>query len=242
LVGELQKVPEEYLNLFYDDEHGRACILTRFRDLGSGEMERLATDMDRTLATLEQEHPGFHFDRPDSLPITLRSASGVILDLINSLFLSVVVTIVIIGLALRSSRCGLIALLPNIFPMAALAATMLLLGIPMLVIVATVFVICFGIAVDDTIHVLSVFGRLQSEGVPTQEAIEQTYDDIGDAIVSTTIILVSGISVVMLGQSVTTKYFGGLFIVGLLWALLGDLLILPATLACFPPRPHAAKY
>ena len=240
-MGELQKVPEEYLNLFYDDEHGRACILTRFRDLGSGEMERLATDMDRTLATLEQEHPGFHFDRPDSLPITLRSASGVILDLINSLFLSVVVTIVIIGLALRSARCGLIALLPNIFPMAALAATMLLLGIPMLVIVATVFVICFGIAVDDTIHVLSVFGRLQSEGVPTQEAIEQTYDDIGDAIVSTTIILVSGISVVMLGQSVTTKYFGGLFIVGLLWALLGDLVILPATLACFPPRRHATK-
>ncbi len=236
LVGELQRVADESLNLFYDGETGRACILTRFRDLGSGEMERLAYDMDRTLAKLKQEHPGFRFDRPDSLPVSLRSASGVILDLLESLFLSVVVTIVIIGLALRSVRFGLLALLPNIFPMAALAATMLLLGIPMLVIVATVFVICFGIAVDDTIHVLTVFGRLQREGVPTEEAIERTYADIGDAIVSTTVILVSGISVVMLGQSVTTKYFGGLFIVGLLWALLGDLLILPASLACFAQR------
>jgi hypothetical protein len=93
-------------------------------------------------------------------------------DLVNSLFLSVVVTIVIIGLALRSVRFGLIALLPNIFPIAALAATMLLLGIPMLAIVATVSVICVGIAVDDTIRVLTVFGRLHREVVPTQEAIE----------------------------------------------------------------------
>ncbi len=38
-----------------------------------------------------------------------------------------------------------------------------------------------------------------------------------------------------------TWYFGGLFIVGLLWALLGDLLILPASLACFPPRTEKAK-
>jgi predicted RND superfamily exporter protein len=241
LVRELQKVPDEYLNLFYDEEHGRASIVTRFRDNGSADIERLANEMDRTLAVLGQEHPGFHFDKPDCLPITLRAASGVILDLLNSLFGSVVVTIVIIGLALRSVRFGLIALLPNIFPMAALAGTMLFLGIPMLVIVATVFVICFGIAVDDTIHVLTVFGRLQREGVPTHEAIERTYADIGDAIISTTIILVSGIAVVMLGQSVTTKYFGGLFIVGLLWALVGDLLILPASLACFPPRSPTAK-
>ena len=241
LIRELQYVPEEYLKSFYDDQKGLASILTRFQDNGSSDIERLMNDMDRTLSALKQEHPKFHFNRPDSLPITLRSVSGVILDLVQSLLISVVVTIVVIALTLRSARYGLIALLPNLFPIAAMAGTMLLLGIPLLVIVATVFVMCFGFAVDDTIHVLSHFRRLTREGVPVQTAIALTYANIGGAIVSTTAILISGIGVVMLGQSLTTKYFGGLFILGLLWALLGDLLILPATLACFAPRSHALK-
>ena len=236
LVGELSHVPDERLSLFYDEELGRALIATRFRDAGSQEIQAALDEMDRKLALVAKEHDSFRFETPQSLPTFLRSGNTILVDLINSLFLAVPITTLIIMLAFRSPRLGLLSLLPNVFPMAALASTMLVLGIPLQATGTTVFVICFGVAVDDTIHALSVFRRLCRAGVPANEAIERAFAEIGDAIISTTIILIAGLSVVMLGQSMSTRYFGGLFIIGLLWAILADLLLLPALLAYFPPR------
>ena len=241
LVGELSHIPDERLSLFYDEERGRALIATRFRDAGSNEIAGVLDEMDLTLAEVADQHPGFEFATPESMPLFLRSGNAILLDLIDSLFLAVPITTLIIALAFRSLRFGLVALLPNIFPMAALASTMLLLGFPLQGTATTVFVMCFGIAVDDTIHALTVYRRLCNQGLPPREAIEQGFAEIGSAIMSTTIILIAGLSVVMLGQSMSTRYFGGLFVIGLLWAVVGDLLLLPAVLACFPPRRSAGS-
>ncbi|OYW21526.1 MAG: hypothetical protein B7Z55_05710 [Planctomycetales bacterium 12-60-4] len=239
LVGELLNLPDERLSLFYDEELGHALIVTRFQDVGSQAITDQLNRLDATLAAVAAEHPQFRFVIPESPPTALRSAGGILFDLLDSLFMAVPVTMLILALALRSLRLGLISMIPNIFPMAALAGTMMVLGIPLQLTGATVFVMCFGIAVDDTIHALTVFRRLCGEGVPPLQAIEQGFDEIGDAIISTTIILIGGISVVILGQSVMTEFFGGLFIGGLLWAFVGDLLLLPAALACFAARQEA---
>lgn len=236
LVGELETIPDDRLAIFYDEEQGYTRIIARFQDVGSDQIELLLDEIDQRLAELSERYPEYRFVIPNSPPTGLRSASGILFDLVDSLFLAVPVTIMIIMLVLRSIRLGLISLLPNVFPMAALAATMLVFDIPLQLTGATVFVMCFGIAVDDTIHALVVYQRLTKEGVPPLDAIERGFLEIGDAIISTTIILIAGISVVMLGQSVMTLFFGGLFIVGLIWAFIGDLLLLPATLACFAPK------
>jgi hypothetical protein len=63
LVNELQhvrKLPESV----HDKVHGRACILTQFRDLGRA-MNDWQTDGSHA-GHMEQEHPGFHFYKPAS--------------------------------------------------------------------------------------------------------------------------------------------------------------------------------
>ncbi len=95
---------------------------------------------------------------------------------------------------------------------------------------------CFGIAVDDTIHTITAFNRKLDAGQSVRDAIINAYRDLGDAVISTTLILIGGLGVVLLGQSYFTRMFGVMFCIGLAWAVVGDLIILPALLACFPGK------
>jgi len=235
-MKELDKIPDERLDLFFNEDTGQSFILARFQDVGSNKLENALVDVESKLGGISKEHPEFRFVLPESLPVLLRIANRAGTDLLLSLFLAVPITTLVIGLALRSLRLGLVSLLPNLFPMAALAATIYVMEIRLTLIVLTVFTMCFGIAVDDTIHALTAFKRQFQRGASAKESTVRAYIEIGNALVLTTVILIAGLSVLMLGQAEGIRTFGGLFVVGLVWAFVGDLVILPALLTCFPPR------
>ena len=71
---------------------------------------------------------------------------------------------------LRSLRLGLLSIIPNFVPIAALIGTMGYLDIPLNSFNSMVASIAIGIAVDDTIHLLTGFKRFSAE-MPRKAAV-----------------------------------------------------------------------
>lgn len=136
----------------------------------------------------------------------------------------------VIGFLFRSWRISLLVLLPNIIPLLWMCGMMWLLGIELKLTTAIVFTVAFGIAVDDSIHFMT---KLQSElkkGKSLLYAIKRTYLETGKAIFLTTIILVSGFSILIFSDFGVTYLAGLLISLALVFALLSDLLLLPILL------------
>ena len=90
--------------------------------------------------------------------------------------------------------------------------------------------VAVGIAVDDTIHVYHGFIHRVRSGIKPVAAIIRTYRQAGRAVMTTTIILSAQFLVLLASQFVPTTHFGLLTCVGLVVALLFDLVLLPAIL------------
>jgi len=151
--------------------------------------------------------------------------SGLHLDLT----LSVIINIALIGFAFQSYRVALASAIPNLFPVLGTLAWLYFTGQGLQLTTVIALTIAFGIAVDDTVHFLSHYLHARrEEGRPHLEAVQHTLDRIGGAIVGTTVILCAGVIIVTFSDLPQVALFGSLFIATLLFALIGDLFILPA--------------
>jgi uncharacterized protein len=130
----------------------------------------------------------------------------------------------------RSVRIGLISVLPNVIPLASVAAVLYFLGGALHVSAAIVFSISLGIAVDDTIHFVSRFrlewNLLQDPVMATRRSVAE----VGSALVITTVTLLGGFGMGMISDLPALRTFSFLSCVALLTALAADVTVLPALL------------
>ncbi|MEM7374567.1 MAG: MMPL family transporter [Bacteroidota bacterium] len=150
-------------------------------------------------------------------------------NVLQGLLLAVIIVGILMGVLVRSFAMVWISLLPNLLPLLMIAGIMGFAGIDLKISTSIIFVISFGIAVDDSIHFLSRFRR-ESSKHPFQEALRQTYLSTGKAIVSTSFILSGGFLVLCFSDFLGTFYIGLLISATLFLALLADLILLPVLL------------
>jgi predicted RND superfamily exporter protein len=134
------------------------------------------------------------------------------------------------GLLFRSWKMLLISMVPNLVPLILTGGVMGLFGIPLSTSTSIVFVISFGIAVDDTIHFLTRYRLERGQGRDVQEAIRNTILGTGKAMILTSIVLLGGFILLLasdFGGTFNTGFFTALTI---LFALIADLLMLPILL------------
>lgn len=147
---------------------------------------------------------------------------------------SFILALAIIGLCFlvlfRSLKYGLIALIPSIVPILMTGALLALLDIPLNLGTMIVGAMTMGIAVDDAIHVMSRYLRARGEGNDTHAAIQSAMNESGRAVIFTSIVLVVGFSVMLLGSFIPYIYTGLFAATIMALALLGDLIFLPAML------------
>jgi len=132
-----------------------------------------------------------------------------------------------------SFRIGLIAIIPNVFPALIVFGTMGLLDIPLDLTTLLVAPIIIGIAVDDTIHFLTHYRFARANGRSTSDSIRDSFQEAGQAIFITSIILIVSFAVFIPVSHVGIARFSALAIVAIISALLSDLLILPALCQLF---------
>lgn len=148
----------------------------------------------------------------------------------SSFSLALVIIALCFFILFRSFKYGLMSLIPNVLPIIIAGAIMGALGIYLdfatLIIAATTL----GIAVDDTIHFMTRYVTERRNNQTHDVAVTLAIRQNGPAIVSTTVVLVIGFSMLMLSSFVPNIYMGFIGVAVIIFALIGDLIVLPAAI------------
>lgn len=149
----------------------------------------------------------------------------------QSLGWAVLLVSILFGIYFKSVRWSLIALIPNVVPLLITGLLMYVLKVPIQLSTSLIFVLVFGIVVDDTIHFLATFKR--SSAGTTEEKLAYTLETSGRGMLHTTITLVAGFALFLLSGFGGTYYLGFFLCIALIAALITDWLLLPVILRKF---------
>ncbi len=149
---------------------------------------------------------------------------------VQSLALAFGLIFIVLLVVFRSLRLGLLSLIPNALPIACNLGFMGYVGIPLNSATAIISAVAIGIAVDDTIHFICHYQSEIKGGLLVNAAVRQTITVKGSPVIMTSLIMVAVYSLLMLASFVPTIQFGFLSAMIMLFALVGDLVVLPAVL------------
>jgi len=140
----------------------------------------------------------------------------------------------VIFIIFRSWRFGLLAIIPNLFPVLAIFGVMGWLNISLNVATIMLASVALGVVDDDTIHFISRYRRETAGGMSTDEAIETSLANEGRASLTTALINSCAFAVLAFSEYKPTAWFGGLLALTMLVAFLAEAFILPATIKLLP--------
>jgi len=135
--------------------------------------------------------------------------------------------IVMMTVAYRSLRIGLISLVPNLLPIVLVVGAMGWLDLPINIGTAMISSVSMGLTVDASIFYISSFRRMQEQGMNFSQALHATQHEIGRALIYSNFALILGFLVLTLSHFIPLVYFGLLVSVAMLGGLAGNLVLLP---------------
>ena len=177
------------------------------------------------------------------IPIVYKAQRALLWSLIESILLAFIMITIVMMLLLRdwnrpfgrgnylNFRGGLLAMIPNVFPVVVVFGFMAYRGIKVDIGSMMTASVAMGVAVDDTIHFLTWYRQALQKGMERLEAIKVAYTKVATAMTQTTLIAGFGLSAFAFSTFTPTQRFGTLMLFLLAAALIGDLILLPAVLA-----------
>lgn len=214
---------------FLRADEGRARIMLRVRDIGSLGFKQLVSDVHEVV---RKELPNdLRYEVTGDAWLHAVCMDQFVRDLFYSLLAASGVIFVLIGILFRSLRTGLVSSVPNLFPLTMTLGYMYLRGYELTAGNVIVFAISLGIAVDDTIHFLARYREEAKRSDDRVEVVSRTLSSSGRAIVLTSCLIVSGLSVLVFSEFLPTKRFAELTAITMFAALPGDVILLPAMLS-----------
>ncbi|MBL4909839.1 MAG: MMPL family transporter [Alteromonadaceae bacterium] len=137
----------------------------------------------------------------------------------------------LLAIALKSVRYGLISLLPNLAPAAVAFGLWGLFDGQVGLALSVVTGMTLGIVVDDTVHFLSKYLHARREkNANSQQAVQYAFGSVGRALWITTFVLVAGFSILAQSSFKLNSDAGLLTAITILIALVVDFLFLPPLL------------
>jgi len=134
---------------------------------------------------------------------------------------------ILVSIVFGSIKIGAVSMIPNLAPIFVCMGMMGWAGIPLDHYKIMLGTIALGIAVDDTIHLVTRFrSRFLSTG-NYDKAMARCLRDVGPALIITTLILVGAFSTYWISEMITLASFGILLGSSITLALLADLYLLP---------------
>ena len=147
--------------------------------------------------------------------------------LLRSVGTALAVISLIMILVFRSLRWGLVAMIPNVFPVLVAGAVLGFAGIPLEFVTMTVAPIILGLAVDDTIHFMGALKEGLNRGRDFPTVLQESLVSVGTAISQTTLILCVAFLIFAFSRVNSIRYMGIVAATGMLAAYLADLLLVP---------------
>ena len=222
----LQKYQSEFEPSLYAPENKRMRIVLRA-------LERQPSEAKLALIQQVEQVVEKRFENVSTTGLFVLLAN-LIQSLLGDQVMSFVIAAIGIGvmmtIAFRNFRIGLVSLIPNIFPIVILIGMMGWLDIAVNIGTAMIASVSLGLTVDSSIHYLSSFMRLRREGLTTHEAVHETHRLVGKTLILANLTLICGFLVLTLSNFLPLVYFGLLVSIAMLGGLFGNLVLLPILL------------
>ena len=161
--------------------------------------------------------------------------SAIVISELKSFGSSFVMIALLLILVFASVRTGLIAMIPNIAPVLLIGAVMGYSHMPLDEVTMMIMPMILGIAVDDTIHFSNHIKAKLELGKSYQEAITESFREIGKTMGTTTFILCAMFLMYCFSPITAMFRIGLLSIVGLGSALVADYTLTPALIYLLKP-------
>lgn len=241
LIGLVRRRSPELFGRLVQAADRSLLVTVPLPDVGAKRLLPLFDSIDRGLAEVAADHPGFSARLTGSAVVSARNLTEVLHELVRGLSLAAVLAFAVLWAGFRSLRLALISILPNSMPLFVALFVLLLTGQSIQVTVALTLCLSLGLAADDTIHFITCFRAARNEGRTTRSACLRTYRSIGGAMVVTTTVLVVALATTAVSESPAIRLFGCLSSLTLVAALLGDLIILPSLLTLDAASPERER-
>jgi uncharacterized protein len=213
-----------------NEKERRLVVNARVPNDGAAALSRRLSSLESKLEDLRKEFPDYHLTVTGTSVAAAKNMNAIIADFGRSLAFASVSMLLVFTIAFRSIAIGLASLIPNAFPLLLTASILNFCGLPLQITSALTFSICLGLAVDDTIHMMVRYRALKQGNQVVSIIMQRTILLVGPALIVTTLVLVSGFLSMQFTPMPGIQMFATLCIVSLIAALVGDLLILPASL------------
>ncbi len=161
--------------------------------------------------------------------------------LTESLFITVIGVGALVFITFWSMSVTMISLLQNLFGIALMFAFMFLTGIKLNTATILIASVLLGIEIDNTIHFLYHTRQGRELGLPFREAGHFNLTITGRAIASTNFIIAVGFAIFYLSDFPPIRHFGVLIAIGMIFAIAGVLVYLPALISILNPNVGLAK-
>lgn len=228
---ELSLPPGHDLNTLVDVGRSESLVNVRLADVSSNSILALA---DAGEAWLKQNAPKYFADATGIsvvyAHITKRN--------INAMFLGTLISVFVVSLimvvALRSWRMGLISLVPNLTPAFMAFGLWGLFGGEVNLAISVVTAMTYGIVTDDTVHTVTKYRFARNEhGLSPEEAVRETLTYTGSAVILSSVALGLGFALLGISTFNITALMGVLSALIIVIAMVAELTMLPGLLLKF---------
>lgn len=191
----------------------------------------------KTIAKIREISASAFADTPVSFRLTgigYNSTLGLdhfMTDLFTSLLTAFLIIFALLFIAFRSFWSGVVAILPNLIPISMTLAFLPLYGYNLNTTSVLVFTISIGLAVDNSIHIISRYRQEYRGDRTVLEALRIAMVSSGKAILKSNVLLCSGLAVLLLSDFDPIRRVGVLTVTTIGAALVVSMILIPAEIA-----------
>jgi len=210
--------------------NSKARITLRMNDIATPQMDTILSELRPKINTIFNEED-YNVVVTGFSRVFLEGTKFLVGNLVYSLLLVVVLISLFMAWMFRSFRMVIVSLIPNLIPLLLTSAIMGYFSIPIKPSTILVFSIAFGISVDDTIHFLAKYRQeLVASNWNIRKSVYRALEETGVSMIYTSIVLFFGFFVFVASDFGGTVALGLLVSITLFFAMLSNLLLLPALL------------
>lgn len=162
--------------------------------------------------------------------LLFKTINEMLISMTKSYVIAIIVISILMVFLIGNLKIGLISMFPNLTPIIFILGIMGLFNFPLDAFTLLIGSIALGLVVDDTIHFMDNFRQYHLQTNNVAQAIQQTLQTTGHAMLYTSLVLSSGFFIYICSSMTNLVNFGLLTGLSILLALVADFILLPALL------------
>jgi len=175
------------------------------------------------------------------LPVYIEQTNMIVNGMLKSLVLAIILITLCMILMVGSLKLGLLALIPNTFPLAGICLFMVGFDIPFDLATSVIACVVVGLVVDDTLHIIWAYKNNLTKFENGSMNLSKAISHLISPSTTTSIIFTLGFGVLIISDLQSIHHFGLLSALAITLGWVGDFILFPAILQSLAMKKSKKK-